>query len=331
MAAPRYVERIARLPEVLRVLAEHPEGMALVDLAERQGIPPDELREDLLAYYTADLGDWTFGLSRPATLEFLGAGDADADPHTAGRVRLVDDRPAADLGVEYVTAAELALLFTAAQSLRTLTPDDDSLTAAMGKLERTMLGETTLRTTEGYVDPGEARVVELRTAIEDHHAVRISYSRAWSAGVSRLRLIHPYALVHTHRGWEVDAGPPDEHGQLRTFLVPHLVEMEITSLPAEPPKDLEAMLAEHRRRTSVRMQLPHEARWAADMYAEAVHVVQDDDETFTADVEMLPPVEARVGLIMLAGGDETRVISPPGLIASGPALARQLLEHHRVG
>ena len=76
------------------------------------------------------------------------------------------------------------------------------------------------------------------------------------------------------------------------------------------------------------MQVPHRARWAADVYAEQVRVVDDDELTVTLDLDLLPPVERRVGLLMLAAGVEARVIKPARLVASGPALAAELLEHH---
>ena len=73
MSVPKYVARIARLPEVFEVLASHPAGLPLARLAEEVGVPADELREDLLAFYSADIpSEWMFSLSRPEVLEFLG-------------------------------------------------------------------------------------------------------------------------------------------------------------------------------------------------------------------------------------------------------------------
>ena len=51
--------------------------------------------------------------------------------------------------------------------------------------------------------------------------------------------------------------------------------------------------------------------------------------TTTLDLDLLPPVEHRVGLLLLIAGDDAQVLEPAGLIAAGPKLAAELLEHHR--
>src|SRR5690348_5658702 len=113
MATPKYVHRFARLPEVFDVLAARPNGMSLTDLAAQLDVRPEELHTDLLAFYAADVSPVLLGLSRPATVEFFGP-DGEVDPAEAEMVRLVDDRPAEELGVEHVDAGELALVYTAA-------------------------------------------------------------------------------------------------------------------------------------------------------------------------------------------------------------------------
>jgi proteasome accessory factor C len=65
------------------------------------------------------------------------------------------------------------------------------------------------------------------------------------------------------------------------------------------------------------------------VYAEQVRVVEDDELTVTLDLDLLPPVERRVGLLTLAAGVDARVISPAALIACGPKTAAELLAHHR--
>ena len=82
-----------------------------------------------------------FGLSRPTVLEFLGPdGDDDVDPNDAEVVRVVDERPADELGVEYLDAAELGLIYSAARALADLDPDDQDLRDAIDALTDTMLG-----------------------------------------------------------------------------------------------------------------------------------------------------------------------------------------------
>jgi len=325
MAAPKFAARVGRLPEVLRRLADHPDGLPIAELAAVFGVSVTDLREDLLVYYTADPAITLLGLSRPTVLEFLGPDGDEEDPAEAEIVRLLDPDGVEELGVEYLAAHELALLYTAAMRLSEI-EDNEALDAAIDVLAGTMLGEVTH-------EPGRARdgvpavLTTLREAVAQHRRVRLAYSRAWQPGVSD-RPIDPYRLVHTRRGWEVDAGLPDRHGEVRTFLLSHIRSVEPSDEVFAEPAELERLLAENRPTTVVRMALRHDARWAADMYAERVEVVGESDADFTADLVLLPPVEGRVGLITLAGGEETRVLEPAGLVAAGPTLAEELYRHH---
>jgi proteasome accessory factor C len=335
MSAPKYVQRIARLPEVFAQLMVHPGGLPLTELATEVGVPADELREDLLAFYTADLNPMLFGLSRPSVLEFLGPDGDDVDPNEAEVVRVVDERPGDELGVEYVTASALGLVYSAAKARLDLDPDDDELRGAMDVLVDTMIGESSvvevrapasLETSESK--PWNAPLETLEEAAERHRKVRITYSRTWSQGVNE-RVIEPYLLVKTRRGWEVDAGPPDDQGRLRTFLLPHIRQYAVLDDTFTPPPNLDALLAAQRTTTRVRVQVPHAARWAADFYAENVEVVADDELATTLDLDLLPPVEHRVGLLLLIAGEDARVLDPATMISAGPKLAAELLAHHR--
>lgn len=321
---PKYAQRVARLPKALSILGVHPDGLSLADLAGRVGAPPEELRADLLAYFTADLGG-LLGMSRPSVLEFLGPDGDEADPNHAEIVRIVEEGPLDELGVEYVDAAELGLIYSAARALQDIDPDDADIAGALDVLAETMFGEP--------LAPSRPRswnrpLESLQDAAQGHHRVEIVYSRAWDVGVTT-RVIDPYRLVQTRRGWEVDAGPPDENGRLRTFLLSNLRSHEVLEETFEVPADLEARLEEQRTTRTVRMQVPHGARWAADVYAEQVRVVADDELSVTLDLDLLPPLERRVGLLMLAAGPDARVIDPARLVACGPQLAAELLAHHR--
>lgn len=324
---PRYVARIARLPRVFERLAVHPDGLPLAALAADLGVPPEELREDLLAFYTADIGaDWLLGLTRPEVLEFLGAEGDVADPASAEVVRIVTERPTDELGVEYVDASELALVYTAANALLDIEPDDD-LREAVGVLEDTMFGEpAALPRVRAWSRP----LPPLQEAQRQRQAARIVYSRAWEQGVTT-RVIHPYRLVQTRRGWEVDAGPPDASGRLRTFLLSHIRDVDVLEETFDVPDDVEARLADQRRTTRVRVCVPHAARWAADMYAERVSVVDDDEESVVLDADLLPPLDRRVGMLLLASGPDAFVVDPPELDSAGAVLAQELLQHHAPG
>jgi predicted DNA-binding transcriptional regulator YafY len=325
MPTPKYVQRFARLPAVLETLAAHPDGLPLHELAAQIGAVPQELREDLLAFYTADVGTVLMGLSRPDVLEFLGPEGDSADPATAEIVRVTDERPTEELGVENVDARELALVYAAARALLEIEPDNADLNSALDVLTETLFGEPQqLSDPKSWNRPLEP----LQRAVAEHRRVRIVYSRVWHAGVTE-RVIEPHRLVQTRRGWEVDAGPPDQDGRLRTFLLSNVRDLEVLDEGFTPPSGLERLLEKQRATTTVRVELPHAARWAADFFSERVELLMDDEYTSTLDLTLLPPVYRRVGLLLLAAGEESKVLEPAVLIRTGPHLAEELLTHHR--
>jgi proteasome accessory factor C len=170
----------------------------------------------------------------------------------------------------------------------------------------------------------------LQQAQEERRPVRIVYSRSWVHGVGE-RVVEPHRLVQTRRGWEVDAGPVADNGSLRTYLLSNIREAELLDETFERPADLAALLASQRATTTVRVCLPQEGRWAADMYAEKVTFVQDDPESVVVDVELLPPLERRVAMLVLAAGPEAFVVEPEELDREVGLLAEELMVHHAVG
>ena len=326
MATPKFVERISRLPGVFEHLLAHPDGMPLTQLAYDFHVDPDVLREDLLAFYAADVApDLLLGLLRPGVLEFLGPDGDDEDPAAAEIVKISDPRSIDELGVEHVDASELALIYTAATSLLDVEPDDEDLAAAIDALSETMLGKDA---PDGAGPAPWNRLLEpIAEGQKRQVRVDVVYSRAWEAGVSE-RTIEPYRLVRTHRGWEVDAGPLDDRGAMRTFLLSNIRAAEVRSDTFDLPDDLERRLEEQRTTTVVRVEIPQSARWAADMYAEQVRVVDDRETTVELELELLPPLEHRLGLLMLAAGPDARVLEPGDLADCHVALARRLHGHH---
>lgn len=323
---PRYVARIARLPQVFEQLARHPEGVALETLAADFGTTVAELREDLLAFYTADLaGEWLS--ARPEVLEFLGPEGTAEDPGTAGIVRIAADGPV-DLGVEYVDAGELGHVYTAALALLDIEPDNAELADAIDVLAETMFGEGDAgEAAEPAVADWNRLLPQFQRAREQRRAVRVVYSRAWQPGVSE-REIEPYHLVQTRRGWEVDAGPVGPDGSLRTYLLSNIRSVEVLERTFEVPAGLEELLAAQRATTRVKVVLPQSARWVADFYAERVTFVRDDHEHAEVDLELLPPVGPRVGRLLLVAGPDAFVVDPPELQEEAAAAAEELIAHH---
>ncbi|MDO7867624.1 helix-turn-helix transcriptional regulator [Nocardioides jiangxiensis] len=326
MAAPKYIQRFARLPEVFDLLTGRPGGLPLRQLADAVGTSVDELREDLLTFYATEPRNALFGLQRPDSIDFCAADGSDADPADAEVVRIIGEQPWDELGVEYLDASELALIYTAATALLEIRPDDEELRGAVAVLTQTMLGgldaDAAVATPH---DSWHSSLEPLQAAVDGHRRVRITYSAAWSEGV-RERVIEPWRLVQTRRGWEVDAGVD---GDVRTYLLAHIRSLEVLEETFEPPADVDARIEAQRATTTVRVRVPHRARWAADFHAERVDVVTDDELTATLDLALLPPVEQRIGQLLLVAGEDAQVLAPAGLIAAGPALAEQLLAHHR--
>ena len=327
-SGPLYAQRIARLPQAFELLLAHPSGLRLSTLADALGTTPETLREDLLAFYAADVSpDLLMGLSRPEVLEFLGPdGDEDVDPNEAEVVRIVDPGHADELGVEHVDASELALIYTAALSLLEMAPEDEDLAAAVDVLAETMFGG---ESAPGALTPAPWDAGLEAVAQGQRQALRVDivYSRTWEAGVTE-RTIEPYRLVKTRRGWEVDAGPLDADQQLRTFLLSGIREARLTEERFDLPEDLPRLLEEKRATLPVRVELAQSARWAADFYAERVTEIQDEELTVVLDLELLPPLRHRLGLLLLASGPTARVLEPAELQSCGTQMAMRLLEHH---
>ncbi len=333
-ATPRYAQRFARIPAVLARLEHFPDGLAISELAAMFAVDPDELREDILAFYTADTGpSQPAGYFRRAVVEFLGADGSEAFPDEATVVRVTDPRPAEELGVVYVDAAELALLFQAAADLLALEPDDEELAGAVRVLQDTMLppdqhGDHDVDQSEPapLADAGiPALVTRART---ERRALRIRYSRAWEPGVSE-RIIEPYVMRHTRRGWEVDAGPLQPDGSVRTFLLSNVRSAELLEDTFDVPSAAAAAIEASRRATTAEVVLPQSARWAADRFAERVAVLEEDEEALHLQVELLPPLVQRLGLLLTIAGPSAFVVAPSSLVDAPQQVATQLLEHHQ--
>lgn len=325
MAAPKFLQRLARLPEVINVLSAYPDGLSLRRLAAQFGVDEDTMREDLVTYLDLESWGWSFDIFHRPALEFVQPEEDDDQTNGAARtlVRIVPDATPG-IGAEHVSAGDLATIYTAGAALLEVDPDDADLAGALAVIAETMYGEPAATP---YVGDWNRHVKDLQDAQEKQRKVRILYSRAWRPGVTD-RVIEPLRLVQTRRGWEVDAGPVGPEGNLRTFLLSNIRLVEVLDEGFEPPSDAGSLLAKQRATTTVRMELEQDARWAARQHAERVTVVTEDEETFTADLDLLAPVGERVGLIMLASGPSTRIISPGAVLPDSIGLVEELLHHH---
>lgn len=316
-------DAFARIPQALSILASHPDGLPLTAVAAELGVAPEVLRAELLDYYTADLpGEAFLGLRRPAGIEFLAADGEEADPAQAPVLRVVSDHPEAELGVEYLRSDQLAALYEAARGLLQLEPGNEVLRQALGILSDSFLG---VGTEEPAGEPADVAAT-LRAAMDERRVVEFEYSRQWRPGVTT-RQVHPYAMRHTQRGWELDAGPLED-GRARTFIVERIQALRVLPDAFERPPGIDEILRAERTETVVTFSLPQRTHWVADRFAESTEVLDADAEDLTVRAAFLPPVAERVGLVVLVAGAGAFVLEPATLADAAADLARKLLDHH---
>ena len=321
--AATYVRRFTRIQDAFEVLADHPQGLPLERLAQTLGATTAELREEILAFYTAEAAvDSPLLQYRDPGMQFVSAAGDEADPLEADIV-VVTGEPLADLGIDRLTHAQMAELWRTGRALLTLEPDNTALAAALDVIADGWL----LGTGPDVPDPGDDWVAALRAAVEERRVVRIEYSRAWRPGVFE-RAIHPYRVVAGGRGWEVDAGPLDDSGRPRAYLLGNVRSLTPTPEHFEVPAGAAEAIQRNRATTAVTMVLPQDAAWAPDRLAESVALGASDSDDVTVHLDLVEPVAQRVGLILLAAQGRGFVVDPPDLADAGAVMAQRLLAHH---
>jgi proteasome accessory factor C len=328
-----YARRLAVLPRALGILELHPDGLPLADLAGELGVAPEDLREVFMAYYLADLV--ALGSLSLPIVEFVGPGadwtdEGDVDDQSEGRaavgpewVRVLAPDPEHELGVDHLTAEQLGALYRAGTDLLALEPDNENLAAALEAFATALEPADT----GGDERRGATTAQLMHRAAEDRRRVEITYSRQWHPGTTT-RTVEPYRVVRTRRGWEVDAGPPDDVAAVRTYLVSGIVEARTTDQTFAPPADLDDVLSANRRPESVELVVPQDSRWAVDRFAESSEVIADDEDDVALRAQLLPPVAQRLGLLLLCTSADAFVTAPDALRDAGVDAARALLAHH---
>jgi predicted DNA-binding transcriptional regulator YafY len=329
-----YARRLAVLPRALGILELHPDGLPLADLAGELGVEPADLREVFMAYYLADLV--ALGSLSLPIVEFVGPGsdwpdegDVGDDPSVAGGpvgpewVRVLAPDPEHELGVDHLTAEQLGALYRAGTDLLALEPDNETLAAALDAFATALEPADT----GGDERRGATTAQLMHRAAEDRRRVEITYSRQWNPGTTT-RTVEPYRVVRTRRGWEVDAGPPDDVAAVRTYLVSGIVQARPTDETFDLPADLDELLAANRRPETVELVVPQDSRWAVDRFAESSEVLADDEDDVALRAQLLPPVAQRLGLLLLCTSPDAFVTAPAALRDAGVDTARALLAHH---
>lgn len=322
-----YARRLAALPRALGILELHPDGLPLADLAAELGVGARELREVFLAYYLADLVE-VGGFGQPVVEFFApeggGPGGDGADPATAQWVRVVAADPEQELGVDHLDAEQLGRLFEAGADLLALEPENATLRSALDAFHAALWPVDGPAGSQWRASTAQV----LHRAVREQRRVRVTYVRQWHPGAGQ-RVIEPYRLVRTRRGWEVDAGPADEVAAVRTFLVSGIQGCEPLDERFELPPGLDRLLAEQRAPVPVTLVVPQSRRWAVERFAESVTVLADDEDEVSLRAQLLPPVAARLGLLLVTCGPDAFVVAPRSLEDAGADLARDLLRHHR--
>jgi proteasome accessory factor C len=317
-----FVNRVATLPRIIEVLSYH--GVVPISsVATEVGLKEQEVRDLLRRYYVSEDPRTRIGL--PPPIAFLDDRGEEAEPAEATCVRLQGDYADEDLAFDYTPMAYIAKAYRIARDQSYLDPDNALLRSAVEKLRATLDPEmgTTAPTGEAALSPAEW----YRAAV-DHRRVRLLYARAWRPGTTE-RVIDPYRVVRTRRGWEVDAGPPDEDGRLRTFLLTGVVDAEVLDETFDPPADVVDLLVAQRRTTRVRFSVPEEKVWVVERQAERADRVDSDGQATIVDAELLEPVHDRIATILVISGADARVLEAPADESdAGREWARRLLEHH---
>ena len=310
--------------EVCRLLDQQGGELSIGELARALAQAPDEVRRQVSAYADVDL-DPAIDLAWGSVFLSIEPFDAESDdPQPSDDDRVCLDAASEDvLGVEQFDATVLGPLYQAAEDLLFEEPGNEDLEDAVVLLRQRFLSGVRRRRLAG------ARwVAELRQAIDGRRRVRITYSRAWEPGVTE-RVIEPYDLTYTSRGAEVDAGPLDDSGAIRTFLVPRIRRLEVLEDQFDPPDDALALCVAARELTPVEGYVRHDRRWVLDKSCERVDVGPTDEGGFIFTAHVLPPVNWRCALMQITAG---RAIdfNDASYEQEARVLARRLWAHHRL-
>lgn len=314
------LDTLARIQRVIAILSLHPDGLSLAVLAEELEVAEPTLRREILNYYSVDVpADQSRVGQRPEVVEFISTEGESVEPQEAPVVRLAGDAAEAELAGNQFSDEDLAQLLQAAISLAEMEPENEVLSAGIERLNQLLRVES--------AESFDEAVVSLRRAIEEQIPVEIEYSREWQPGV-RTRVVHPYSLLRTNRGWELDAGP-FVAGHARTYILSRIRSLQLQSGQRfERPSDVDRILKRDRRAERVQLLLPQGSHWVADRFAERTEVVDADSDDLVLDAFFLPPVAERVGLVLLIAGPDAGVLKPERHAGAAAELAERLREHH---
>lgn len=321
---PGYVRRYTRILEALRILADHQDGLPLAQLASELGADAGELREELLAYYTAEPAAGIGVGQRLPGIDWLTSGGEEEDPNTAEIVVLTDLQAFEGMGAVRYSPAELAAVWRTGRLLAQYEPENSVLADALERLAQEWLDGAS-----PDADPGAEYLQELRKAIAKGQQVRITYSRQWRPGVYE-RVVDPYRLTSTARGWELDAGPLDGGGEPRIYLLSNIRELARLKSSFTVPEGIDDIIDNHRSVAEVTVVLPQQTAWSAMRLADRSDRVRGDDDMVTLKLYLSPPVVRRLAMVLAPAMGDCWIDGPgrEERTEQVHSLARRLLAHH---
>lgn len=290
--------------------------------AQLLGTSWEELRAEILAFTDVE----TSGLILDSLFTLEPAGGwpeegPDPEPAQTDVVSFACGMGIAEAGIRHQDAAVLGPLLAAATQLRAMEPDNLELAAAADKLAATLMRNTVAQATYR-----SAVAADIQRAAREHRQIQMTYSNAWLPRV-RERIVHPYRVVSTARGYELDAGPLDDNGRPRTYLLPRIRDYRVLHEHFAVPANLDEALAANRRLTPVSGYSPHSGLWAIRRFSEITELQESDSEGATFTAWLLPPVPDRAGLMLLLAGRDA-YLDDPALDAQRDIRATELAEHH---
>lgn len=307
----------------VHALEEHG-PLALSRLAVLLASTPEELRAQVEAFNDVE----STGRTLDPMFTITPAGGwpedpeaPDPDPADTDVVAFSPAVAGRDLGLAHVDAGTLGPLLAAADQLRTLEPGNLPLASAVDTLRSRLLTGVT-----GHAAYRARTAAVFQHAAADRRAVRITYSGTWTERVTT-RTVHPYRVVSTRRGYEVDAGPLDSQGRPRTYLLTGVRDFAVLDETFDIPDQAAGAVAANRSLTPVTGVAPHRAMWAVRNWAERVDQAQFDTDDVAFTAWLLPPVAPRVALICLAAGPGID-IDDTQLCTAVARTAQDLLAHH---
>lgn len=307
----------AYIPEIVELIRR--EGsLTVAEVARILGIDADEVRRQVNAYAVeAESESLRPMLPVAVYIEPVRDHDAASDDDLVA----IQGDPHRDLlGIDRFDASVYGPLYEAAVDLAIREPHNEALHSANRKLLELFL--------DG-VRPAEAFratiVADAQRAVSLRRKVRITYSRAWEPGVVE-RVVEPYRVTRTGRGYEIDAGPLID-GRLRTYLVSRIRSFE--ELPEEfaMPAGVEDLIASDRTTSPVTGYVTHTAMWAVRKWSESYELGDSDDDGAQFVAHLLPPVSWRAALMKIDAGDDLD-LDQLTHDEEAARIARRLLAHH---